>query len=121
MDQDFIADDDENTQETGDISGLTLTGEEESQSQSMDAHPRGSPPPSKDDLPMLPPPQWFLDGMNEISGGESDDEDVFGYLADRSRNNQAGAETNDDGKNPEVSCDLLSGLLRNLIHTLECR
>lgn len=58
--------------------------------------------------------------MNEISDVDIDDEDVFGYLAERSHKKQAAAEINDD-RTPEVSCDLSLGIPRDLIHKLECR
>ena len=100
MDQDFIADDDEeNTQET---SGLTFTEGEENESQSRDNHhprrialPRASPPAQS-------PPQWYLDEMEQISGTDSDDDEVVGYLAGRSREKQQAAEA-DDGRAPAVS------------------
>jgi hypothetical protein len=99
MDQDFIADEDEeNTQETGELSGLTTTGEEESQSQSRDSHhPRRGVPPRRASPPAQPPPQWYLDGMKEISDMDSDDDEVVGYLADRSHKKQAAAEANKNG------------------------
>lgn len=98
VDQEFIADDDEgNTQETGEFSGLTITGEEESQSQSRDnRHPRRGVPSQRTSPPAQPPPQWYLDGMKAISDTGSGDDEVVGYLADRSRKKQADAEANDD-------------------------
>ena len=95
-DQDFIADDDEeNTQETGEFSGLTITGEEESGPRSMPS-PNASPPAQ-------PPPQWYLDGMEQISDTDSDDDEVVGYLAGRSREKQSAAKTNNNGETPAVS------------------
>ena len=106
MDQDFIADDEENTQETGELSGLTITGEEESQSQSRGGrHPRRGVPPRRVSPPAQPPPEWYLDGMKEISDTDGDDDEVVGYLADRSRKKQAAAETSNDGEVPAVSRD----------------
>ncbi|KAF9646529.1 hypothetical protein BDM02DRAFT_3171519 [Thelephora ganbajun] len=97
MDQDFIAnDDEENTQETGELSGLTITGEEESQSQSRDSHhPRRRISSSRDTPPGQPPPQWYLDGMKEISDTDNDG-DVVEYLAGRSRKKQAAIPTNNN-------------------------
>jgi len=102
MDRDFIADE-EDTQETGEQSGLTVTGEGESQPQSGENHhprrevsPRVSPP-------VQPPPQWYLDGMNEISDADGDDDDVIGYLVDRSRKKQPATEHKNNGEVPAVS------------------
>ena len=122
MDQDFITDDDENTQETGGLAGLTLTGEEESESQSRDSHhphldvasPRVSPPAQ-------PPPQWYLDGMEQIFDTDSDEDEVIGYLADRSRKKQSAAETNNNGEAPAVSCQYPFGIPQNLINPPEHR
>ena len=110
VDLDFVADDDEeNTQETGELSGLTITGEEESQSQSRDSHhPRRGVPSRRPSPPTQPPPQWYLDGMREISDPGSGDDEVVGYLADRSRK-QAAAEANNDGM-PVVSCKWSLGI-----------
>lgn len=109
MDQDFIADDDEeNTQE---LSGLTITGEEESQSQSRDSHhPRWGAPSRRVSPSMQPPPQWFLDGMKEISDTGSDDDEIVGYLAGRSRKKQAVAGTNKDDEVPIVSREPVFGI-----------
>ena len=105
MDQDFIADDDEeNTQETGEPSGLTITGEEESQSQSRDTHqPRRGVPSPGNSPPAQPPPQWYLDGMKEISDTESDDSGVAGYLTGRSHKKQPATEANNNDQIPSVS------------------
>ena len=117
MDQEFIADDDEEgTQGTGELSGLTITGEEESQSQSRDTHRHRRVVPASEPIPPeLPPPQWFLDGMNEISDADTDD-DVAGYLAGYSHKKPAAAELSNNGNRPGVSCNLLSGIMRNLMH-----
>lgn len=104
-DQDFIADDDEeNTQETGELLGLTLTGEEESGPRSRDSHNSrlGVPSPSASP-PTQQPPQWYLDGMEQISDTDSDDDEVVGYLAGRSREKQSTAKTNNNGETPTVS------------------
>lgn len=78
-DQEFIIDHDEDdTQETGER-------EEETQP------------------PALSPPQWFLDGMKEISDAESDD-DVVGYLAGCSHKKLPTAEFRDNAKVSGVSC-----------------
>jgi len=99
MDQDFIADDEENTQETGELSGLTNTGEEESQSLSRDSHHPRQGIPSRRVSPLeQSPPEWYLDGMKEISDMDGDDDEVVGYLVDRSRKNQAAAEASNDGE-----------------------
>jgi hypothetical protein len=105
MDQDFIADDDkENTQETSELSGLTITGEEESQSWSRDGHhPRPGVPPPRAGALAQPPPQWYLDGMEEISGTDSEGDEVVEYLAGRSRKKQPPAEANNNGEAPAVS------------------
>ena len=104
VDHDFFADDDEgNTQETGEFSGLTITGEDESQSQSRDSHhPRRSAASRSVSPPAQPPPQWFLEGMKEMSDEGSGDDGVVGYLADRSRK-QAAAKTNDNDEPHVVS------------------
>ena len=103
VDHDFLANDDEgNTQETGEFSGLTITGEDESQSQPRNTHhPRWSTSP-----PAQPPPQWFLDGMKEISDAGSGDDEVVGYLAGRSRK-QAAAKANGSDELPVVSHEWL--------------
>ena len=103
VDHDFLANDDEgNTQETGELSGLTITGEDESQSQSRNTHrPHRSPSP-----PAQPPPQWFLEGMKEISDAGSGDDEVVGYLAGRSRK-QATAKSNGNDELPIVSHEWL--------------
>ena len=110
MDQDFIVEDAEgNIQESGELSGLTFTGEEESQSWPRDIHSHCRTVPSPRVSPHNPtPPQWFLEGMNEISDMDSDNDDVFGYLADRSHKEQAATEGNNNGKLPEVSCSLFT-------------
>ena len=115
MDQDFIADDDQTTQETGEFSGLTSAGGEESQSQSkfIDHPLQGSP--SKASHPTPPPPQWFLDGMNEISEMDSDHEDVFGYLTGHSHKGQLDVEVNNDGKTLEVSGDWSVEIIQDLM------
>ena len=122
MDQDFIADEDEeNTQETGEHSGPTITGEEESQSQSGDSHhPRRRVPSPRNSPLAQPPPQWYLDGMEEISDTDSDDDEVVGYLVGRSHKQTATGAKNDNGS-PVVSRKWPFGTLWNLIHPLECR
>jgi len=104
MDQDFIADDDEeNTQETGGLSGPTITGEEESQSQSRDSHhPRRRFPSLRASPPAQPPPQWYLDGMKEISDTDSDNDEMVGYLVGRSHK-QSAADVDNNGEPPAVS------------------
>ena len=97
MDQDFVEDEDEDTQETGELSGLTFTGEEESQSQPRDTfRARRKVPPSRPSPPAPPLPQWFLDGMREISETDSDGDEVVEYLADRARKEQAAEVHNGD-------------------------
>jgi len=112
VDQEFIADDDEgNTQETGELSGLTITGEEESQSQSRDSrHLRQGVPSQRASPPAQPPPQWYLDGMKAISDTGSGDDEVVGYLADRSRKKQAAAEANNHDGVPVVSYEWSLGI-----------
>ena len=106
MDQDFIADDDgENTQETGELLGLTPTEEQESESQSRGSHnPRWNAPSSRPSPPAQPPPQWYLDGMGQISDTDSDDDDVIGYFAGRSRKKQPATKAKSDEEAPPVSC-----------------
>lgn len=117
-DQDFIADNEEDTQETGELSGCTIAREDGNQFQSGDSYrPR---PSSRATPPALPPPQWFLDGMNEISDVD-DDDDVVGYLAGYSRKKPATTEVGANDKAVGVSHNLRSGILRNLMHWLECR
>ena len=105
MDQEFIADDDEeNTQETGELPGFSLTGEEDSESQARDSrNPRRRAAPPTVGSPAQPPPQWYLDGMEQLSDTDSDEDKVVGYLADRSRTNKLAAEANNNGKTPAVS------------------
>ena len=112
MDQDFIVDDDEeNTQETGELSGLAITGEEESQSQSRDSYrPRRGPPSQRVSPPAQPPPQWYLDGMKEISDADGDDDEVVGYLSGRFRKKPAAAGVNDNGEVTVVSRKLSLGI-----------
>ena len=121
-DQEFTADcDEEATQETGELSGLTVTGEEESQFQSRDTRRPGQVVLSSNDIPPTStPPQWFLDGMDEISDMDSND-DAAGFLADYSRKKPPATEAKNNGKTPGVSRNLPLGILRNLIHQLECR
>ena len=111
LDQDFIVDEEENTQETGELSGLTITGEEESQSQSRASyHPRRGVPSRSASPPVQPPPQWYLDGAKEISDTGSGDDEVVGYLADRSRRQQAAAEANNNAGAPVVSREWSLGI-----------
>jgi len=111
LDQDFIVDE-ENTQETGELSGLTITGEEESQSQSRASYdPRRGVPSRRANPPAQPPPQWYLDGVKEISDTGSGDDEVVGYLADRSRKQQAAAEANNNDGAPVVSREWSLGIL----------
>ena len=104
IDQDFIADDGENTQETSELSGLTITGEEESQSQPRDSHHlRRSVPSRRASPPAQPPPQWYLDEMKAISDAGSGDDEVVRYLVDHSRKKQEAAEANNNNEVPAVS------------------
>ena len=104
MDQDFIADDDdENTQETGELHGLTLAGKEGSGFRSGDGRSRSSVPSPRASPPIQPPPQWYLDGMDQISNTDSDDDEVVGYLVGHSREKKSTAETNNNGEAPAVS------------------
>ena len=103
LDRDFIADGDgENTQDTSEFPGPALTEEEESESQSRDSHnPRWNiPSPGP---PAQPPPQWYLDEMEQISDTDSDDDGVVEYLAGRSRKKQSAAEPNNNGEALAVS------------------
>ena len=114
VDQEFIADDDEgNTQETGELSGFTVTGEEESQSQPRDSRhpPRQGVPPRRASPPVQPPPQWYLDGMKAISDTGSGDDEIVGYLAERSRKKQAATEANNEDGEPVVSHKWSLGIL----------
>lgn len=121
-DQEFIADHGEaDTQETGELSGLTITEEDETQSQSRDTYRPGRVVPSTVIPPTLPTPQWFLDGMDEISDADSDEgDDVAGYLAGYSHKKPVVAGLSKNGRTPGVSRWLL-GSLRNLMHQLGCR
>jgi hypothetical protein len=121
-DQEFISDHDEEcTQNTGEFSGLTVTGEEESISESVDTHRLRRVVPSSRAIPPTPtPPQWFLDGMNEISDVDGE-EDIVKYLTDYSHKKPAAAEVNNNGTMPGVSRDLSSGVWRNLTLRLERR
>ena len=111
MDQDFITDDDEeNTQETG-VPGPALTGEEESGPRSGDSpRPRLGVSSPRVSPPAQPLPQWYLDGMEQISDTDDDDDEVVGYLAGRSREKKSTAETNNNGGAPVVSRQQLLGI-----------
>lgn len=121
-DQEFTADhDEEYTQDTGEFSGLTAPGEEESMSQSIDNHrlhrvvhsPIAIPPISA-------PPQWFLDGMNEISDVDGE-EDVVKYLTSYSHKKPTAARGSNNEEIPGVSPNLLLGTPKNLMHLPEGR
>lgn len=118
-DQEFVGDnDEENTQETSELSGLTITGEEESQSQSTTTyHPRRTDPSPETSVL---PPQWFLDGMNEISDMGSDD-DVIGYFADYSHKKPDAAKVGNNDKIPVAIRHLSLDVLQKLIYPLERR
>ena len=59
--------------------------------------------------------------MEQISDTDSDDDEVVGYLAGRSRETQSAAKTKDNVEAPVVSCQESFGIPYNLIHPPEHR